>query len=222
MTDGPSSDGPDDIELLQQWRAGDREAGSTIYKRYCKPVAAYFRTKVPEALEDLMSETFLAMVESRDRFRHESSFKTYLFRIARNVYANYVRKHLKRGFDPAADSIADVSGRRQSSVMVEGEQLRCLLEALRSVSIDDQDLLELYYFEELTAKQIAAIFDGLPEGTVRSRVRAALERLAARYGEIAKRPSDREADDVDVFEEWLGVLRREVRGFGPATAEQQA
>ncbi|NJK31872.1 MAG: sigma-70 family RNA polymerase sigma factor [Deltaproteobacteria bacterium] len=218
MSAGSSDlDDLDDLALLERWRAGVREAGAVLYRRHFASVSAYFRTRVPEALEDLIADTFLAMVESRDRFRGDSAFKTYLFKIARNVYATWLRKNCKREITPASDSIAELSGVRQSSLLVKAEELRILLEALRSVSIDDQDLLELYYFQELTAVQVAEIFGGMREATVRSRLRAALGRLATRYEVIAGRsPAQGEDAVVDLFKDWLGVLRGQVRHFGSA------
>lgn len=199
-----------DLELLERWRAGDKQAGAALYSRHFMGVRSYFVTRVPEAQEDLIQDTFLALIQARDRFRGDSLFKTYLFRIARYTYTTYLRKHCRpdRAIDPASESIADLGKRRPSSVLAEREHLRLLLDALRSVPIDDQDLLELYFFEDLTGDQLAAIFE-VPIGTLRSRIGAAKQRLAKQFGVLANQPHDREWNDE--FTAWMSEVAVAVR-----------
>ena len=75
----------DDAELLEQWRAGDRKAGEALFDRHFDAVARFFRNKVDRGIDDLIQRTFLACVESRDRFRGDSSFRTYAFAVGRHV-----------------------------------------------------------------------------------------------------------------------------------------
>ena len=77
------SDPMDDFELLDAWRAGSREAGSELFERHFPGLFWFFRNKAGESAEDLVQQTFLSVVESRDRFRKDASFRTYLFTVAR-------------------------------------------------------------------------------------------------------------------------------------------
>ena len=83
---------PTDFELLDAWRAGDRDAGNELFLRHFESVCRFFRNKVRDGVEDLIQRTFLACVESRERFRKEATFRTYLFTVARNeLFAHFRR-----------------------------------------------------------------------------------------------------------------------------------
>lgn len=204
-------EGPSDEDLLEQWREGDRRAGDLLLRRYFVSVRAYFANRAPEALEDLIQETFARMVSARDSFEGRSSFRTYLFCIARNVYCEFVRsRYRERGvFEPAVDSVADFSARRHSSLLAESERLRLLLDALRTVPSETQDLLELYYFEELKISELAEVF-AVPSGTIKSRLSTARRRLADTFEALAGQPHGRGFDDDDLVEH-LVSLRAAVR-----------
>ena len=74
----------DDFETLDRWRAGDRAAGNELLRRHFDGLYRFFRNKVDEGVDDLIQRSFLACVESKDRFRKQASFRTYLFTVARH------------------------------------------------------------------------------------------------------------------------------------------
>lgn len=210
----PSPDDPD-LELLLKWRGDDRRAGDRLLAKHFTGVRRYFRLKFPDAHEDLLQETFSRIVQSRDEFRGESTFKTYLFRIARYVGNEHIRKRYRQGgdFSPAESSLADLTGRRQSSVLADREDHRLLLDALQHLSLEQQEVIDLYYWEGLTAKQVGEAIEA-PESTVRSRVRLALRHLAKLHHELGQQEHSRELTEDDV-ERWLHALRQELE-HGPA------
>ena len=73
-----------DMALLEQWRAGDREAGQALFARHFREIYRFFEYRVGGDADDLAQRTFLACVTARDQFRGLSSFRTFLFAIARN------------------------------------------------------------------------------------------------------------------------------------------
>lgn len=207
LADLPDLTALSDLELLERWRGGDRRAGSVLVSRHFPAVRTYFINKLPSEHEDLVQETFARMVNARDQFRGEASFKTYLFRIARYVLSEQLRKRYRRGrqLELSANSIASLTDRRPSSIISERETQRLLLDALRQIPLEDQDLLELYYWQGLTGGELGSLF-ALSESTVRSRIRAALERLRRAYAACHDAPHSRELalEDVD---QWLRELR---------------
>jgi len=205
----PTADDPD-LELLLKWRGGDRRAGAQLFARHFAGVRRHFRMKFPEAHEDLLQETFSRVVQARDEFRGESTFKTYLFRIARYVGNEHIRKRYRQGgdFSPAESSLADLTGRRQSSVLADREDHRLLLDALQHLSLEQQEVIDLYYWEGLTAKQVGESIE-VPESTVRSRLRLALRHLAKLHRELGQQEHSRELTEDDV-ERWLQDLRQEL------------
>ncbi|MCX4243944.1 RNA polymerase sigma factor [Paraliomyxa miuraensis] len=199
-----------DLELLLQWRKGDRKAGERLLAKHFAGLRRYFRLKYPDAHEDLLQETFSRIVQNRDEFRGESLFKTYLFRIARYVGNAHVRKHYRQGgdFSPASSSLADLTGRRQSSVLAEREDHRLLLDALQQLTLEQQEVIDLYYWEGLTAKQVGESIEA-PESTVRSRLRLAVRRLTKLHQQLGQQEHSRELTEDDV-EQWLHALRQEL------------
>lgn len=173
-----------DRELLDRWRAGDLAAAGRLFARHSVAVGRVFRFKADDVLEDLVQETFLRCLDGRDRI-DDRGLRGYLLGIAYNV----LRKHLEQRFgprgriDPMSTSLADLQGASFTSVVALSRTHALVLDALRSLPLEFQIALELFYWEELTAPQIAAVLD-LPEGTVRSRLRLGRERVRQRLAEL--------------------------------------
>lgn len=180
-----------DTELLERWRAGDREAGTNLFERYYQRVERFFVNKVPDAgteIRDLVQETFMALVKNRDRVA-PGKFRSYLFSVAYKQSQGYLRARYRRGgklvaIDDASQiSVHDVSP-GPVSVLCKREEQRLLLEGLRRIPLADQTLLELFYWETLSTEEIAAVL-GIPRGTVKSRLRTARGKLEEAITAIA-------------------------------------
>lgn len=201
-----------DFELLDAWRAGDREAGNTLFERYFDAVCRFFTNKVQHNIDDLIQKTFLGCVEGRDRFQKQASFRTYLFAVAHNVLRAHFRERRRsddQPFDPAEDS-SDAMTPSPSSVLAVHQEQRLLLEALRRIPLDYQLVLELYYWEDMAAPELAQVL-GLPEGTVRSRLRRAKEALADKMTALACEPSLLKTT-VSSLDKWVRSLRSQIAG----------
>jgi RNA polymerase sigma factor (sigma-70 family) len=197
---------PTDFELLDAWKAGDSEAGNALFERHFAAVCRFFRNKVDEGVDDLIQRTFLACVESRDRFRAESSFRTYLFTVARNeLFAHLRRREREQArFDPLEQSVHDL-GPTPTGIVAQHRSQRLLLEALRRIPVDLQVALELFYWEDLPASELARVLE-LPEGTVRTRIRRARQLLEAELRELGENDPDL-ASTLAGLEDWAKSLR---------------
>jgi RNA polymerase sigma-70 factor (ECF subfamily) len=171
-----------DLELLDAWRAGDTRAGDELVSRHWTSVSRFFRAKVGDDGADLISQTFLACVEGKDRIEGDN-VKAYLFAVARRRLADHFRRRARApAIDFGLSSLADLAagpatelGRRQR-----GELLR---DGLARIPLDDQIALELAYFESLTTRELAAVLE-VPENTVRSRLSRARDKLRAALAEL--------------------------------------
>jgi RNA polymerase sigma-70 factor (ECF subfamily) len=175
-----------DDELLTAWRTGDAEAGEALFVRHYRSIARFFRNKVaPDRVADLIQETFVASVEGRDRIREGGRFSAYLLGIAYHVFCKNIREGHRRGTPVDLDeiSIADIAP-AAPSVVARAQEQRLLLEALRAISVNFQVVLELYYWEDLSTTEIAAVL-GVPVGTVRSRLDRARDALESAMTRIA-------------------------------------
>lgn len=160
----------DDVELLEAWRVGDERAGRALFERYFGPVARFFSVRVSADVDDLIQQTFEACVGGRDRVRDGASFRAYVFGVAYNVLRAHFRASRRAAV--ALDEHDTLPGDRPgpSTWMRAREDEQILQEGLRQLPRPLRSALELHYFEGLPASDIARIL-GLPEGTVRSRLR---------------------------------------------------
>jgi RNA polymerase sigma factor (sigma-70 family) len=195
-----------DVELLEAWRGGDRPAGEQLFERHFDAVRRFFRNKLEFGAEDLIQQTFLACVESRQRIRGDSSFRTFVLAVAANLLRKHFRALYRHGdrLDFGVTSIHDL--RPSPSVVIAGRQEhQLLLEALRRIPLDLQIILELYYWERLTSAEIAEVLD-VPHGTARTRIRRAKQLLQAQMLAL-------QGDRVQIeptlagLDEWAAALR---------------
>jgi RNA polymerase sigma-70 factor (ECF subfamily) len=195
-----------DLELLEAWRGGDREAGGTLFDRHFDMLARFFANKLGEGLDDLVQQTFLAAVEGRDRYRGDAPFRNYLLRIGHNLLCKHYRQNRVRNVEPdlSVTAILDLDPSPSSIAERRGEQV-LLLQALRAIPFDLQVVLELAFWEQCSLTEVAEILD-IPVGTAKSRMRRAkqilretIERLATSPGELQRTTSD--------LEGWAAALR---------------
>lgn len=208
-----------DFELLDGWRAGDAAAGNALFRRHFGPICRFFRNKVGEGVEDLIQRTFLACVESRDAFRKEASFRTYLFTVARHeLYAHLRRGHRHEAFDSQAVP-ASAIGPSATEVLARKREQRQLLLALREIPLDFQIALELYFWEDMPAPDLARVL-GIPVGTVRGRIRRGKALLEQRL-EAGVHEGESVKSTVQRLEDWARSLKAcvdadlEARGHPP-------
>lgn len=196
----------DDNELLRQWRDGDKRAGSELFSRHFDELYGFFRNKVTssDVAEDLVQQTMLACVRNRDGFRGDSSFRTYLFTIARSRLIDLYRRR-GRGEPEEVVSMLPDPGQSPSTWFRDGERKRILVEALSRLSFEHQLVLELHYVRNFKGPELAKILD-VPEGTIRSRLRRARAALLQHMSELSETGLTDDKVELDL-EGWAGNVR---------------
>lgn len=170
----------DDGELMRRVRADDRVALGVLYDRHAASVygLAYRMLRERSAAEDVVQETFIAVWRSRDGYRpQQGSLRAWLLTIARNRAIDAIRRgradlHAELDTDreqEAPDRTDDEALRR-----IEAEDIGGVLRSLPDVQ---RQALELSYFSGLSQREIATRL-GIPIGTVKGRMRLALQKLA--------------------------------------------
>ncbi|MCB9569206.1 MAG: sigma-70 family RNA polymerase sigma factor [Myxococcales bacterium] len=195
-----------DEELLAAWRRGDEEAGVQLFERHYDGVARFFRSKAYDSAADLIQRTFLACLETRDRMREGTSFRSYLFGVARNILFEHYRGKRRDGkrLDFAERSLEDL-GATPTSALVRVQESQLLLQALRRIPLEHQMILELYFWEDMTAGEIAGVLE-VPEGTARTRIRRAKQLLEGELKNLASTPQLFQSTVSDL-EAWASHLR---------------
>ena len=203
------SDDERDREWLRAWREGDKRSGNALMTAYFEPVRAYFFRRAPDDYEDLVQRTFLALAEAKDRFRgwdeeqedpaqegRRPTVRAFLFGIARKMYLKHLSTLARaRKIDPYQSSVYELLGRRPSSLLAAQEEEQALLDALQEIPIEQQDLLELYYWQELSGPELAAMHE-CTERAVHGRLHRARERLRKLLAERGVLRSDEQLQEI--------------------------
>ena len=174
--------------LYDRWRAGDNTAGQQLLQRHFDSIYAFFETKCEAEADELTQATFLACMKSRDNFRKQSSFRTYLFMIARHELYHLLRRRERhdKKLDFEISSIAELVTTPGSRIARRQEHAH-LVGSLQHLPVDQQTLLELHYWEELDIAQLAEVFE-VEAGTISTRLhraRKALKEQLEKVGTVA-------------------------------------
>ncbi|WP_109695676.1 RNA polymerase sigma factor [Chitinophaga deserti] len=173
-----------DSELLEQLRAGNRQAFEEIYRRHWKDMyrTAYLILHDEAASTDIVQDIFVWCWEKREAMQ-VSSLGGYLAMAVRYKVANYIRREKVRArFFDEVEKLQIPEG---------GEELTLELKELRVIIAQFTDELpgrcrDIFYlsrFEYLSNKEIAARL-GISEKTVENQITIALKRLRMRLGAL--------------------------------------
>ena len=197
---------PDDITLLTRWRTGDNEAGQVLFERHFDAIYGFFETKCAADADELTQSTFLACMRARDQFRAESSFRTYLFTIARNELYRILRTRQRKDakLDFELSSIAELVS-TPGTRMARNQEHRHLLTALQHLPVEQQTLLELHYWEDMEIGQLAEVFDA-PTATIRTRLHRARKALRDKMEGSAPQEVLQTLESMDMWAK--GIARR--------------
>lgn len=209
-----------DLALLTAWRAGDDAAGNKLLRQYLQPLRRFFANKsLADDVEDLIQQTMMGCVRGSERFRGDSTFRTYLFGVARLTLAYHLRgKHNKDGRTDELDLDA-VSVRElvpgPSSILAKNRRHQLMIEALRAIPLDDQIMLELYYWEAMTAPEIAQSY-GMGVPAVRGRLKRAKHAFETALAGLSS-GEDEWRDTLSAFEagSWVEEIRKHLDELRP-------
>ena len=154
---------------------GDELALRELLRRYERPLAAFLHRQTGgRDVEDLYQETWLRVVRHAARFDTGRRFSTWLFQIANNLCRDGARRSAVEAKDRT---------RQQAELPSQGAAGMTALDAkldaqkrLAQLPESLREVLVLRYFEDLGEREIAEIV-GVPPGTVKSRLHAAVRAL---------------------------------------------
>lgn len=189
----------DDLLLLQRWRDGDRTAGNALIRRHYALAFRLARRLLgdDDDASEISQRAFETLLHKRDEI--EFNVKTYLRRVVVLKVLSYRRARRSEG----GASRLEAGGRDVESTVAQREEIKLMVKALRSLSLDDQLLLAWAYGDEKTQREIA---EGLELGLAQcnTRLYRARQRLKARLEAFMASPV-REAA-LGGFETWLASV----------------
>jgi len=193
------------MALLLRWRNGEDAAGNELVRRHFDGVFMFFFNKAPAVADDLTQKTFLGCHEAKARIREDGSFRAYLYGIARKQLLKYFEKAgrtVAMGDGPQGQSPTRESPSRE---VARHQEQRVLLQALRTLPLDLQIILELYYWEDMSVADVAAVVE-IPAGTVKSRLHRAREALRAAIDALELSP-ELHRSTVENLDGWARKIR---------------
>lgn len=167
-----------DGELMLRIAKGDAEAFEEIYRRFARPILALARRRLsdPGKAEDATQETFVSIWRSAGSFRPErGTGSAWLFAVARNSIIDRARQRTDATIEEAPEQVSADPG---PSEIAESDWLAWEVHtALERLPEREQRVLSMAYFSGLSQSEIAERLD-LPLGTVKTRTRSGLSRMA--------------------------------------------
>lgn len=156
------------------------EKRSFVYRSACLLLGSSDRA------EDVCQEVFLRFQEAFRKFRGESSYSSFLYGITRNVCREQIRREIRerRFHHEYADHSPTTSAEKNLSegYADSGVNENSLNLAISQISKKLREPLLLYYYQDMSYEKIGETL-GIPEGTVKSRINKAREKLAAALGD---------------------------------------
>jgi len=160
----------DDLQLVA-WAKEDRAAFGELYSRYVNKIYNYvfYRTGNHQDAEDLTSRVFFKALAHIERYSDRGvPFSAWLYRIAHNQVANW---HRDRGRQKVIPLDEHITGGRSSdapeAVTENNEEEQRLLESIRQLPPERQQLLILKFVERLSNAEIGAVMNRT-EGAIKS------------------------------------------------------
>ena len=160
-----------DDEAILLAGQGNTEAFSVLYLRYVKRIYnyIYYRTGSQHDAEDLTERVFFrAMNHIKNYHNRGLPFSAWLYRIAHNLVANWHRDSRRKREVPLDDHSYTIRhGEQPESALVRNQEIEGLMEAIRKLPEDRQNLLILKFVEHMSNEEIAHIM-GRSEGAIKS------------------------------------------------------
>ena len=175
-----------DERLMRRFQAGDARAFETLVRRHRSALWNFLLRHLGDRTraEDLLQETLLRAVKASADWQERAKVTTWLFTIARNLTLDELRRNVHRRTDPL-EGQDDQQGPIDRTAaddpppdaVAEGALLRPRLEAaLAALPAEQREVFLLREQGGLGFREIAEV-TGVPENTVKSRMRYALEGL---------------------------------------------
>jgi RNA polymerase sigma-70 factor (ECF subfamily) len=166
--------------LIERVRRGDGEAyfelvsefRLRLYRKACSMIAS------PDDAEDVLQEALITAYRAIDKFRGESSFYTWLYRIVINKCRDFYRSAKTRredNLDPATAIISDERIGQEKNLEL-SEDASYLIDKINGLDKKYREILVMRYYDDLSYQEIAEVLK-INQGTVKSRLFKARELL---------------------------------------------
>ena len=166
---------------------GNLDQLGLLFERYHRLLYRFFQNyhQRPEC-QDLVQTVFLRILKYRHLFKeNEGEFKTWMFRIARNVNMDFFKKQKRNRTEVLENQSFKFSAEMDVSLGEEKEEIIKLRAALKNLDEEKREIIVMSKLQGLNYKEIGEVLQ-CSEGAVKVRVFRALKGLRAQYFELEK------------------------------------
>lgn len=165
--------------LMLDVREGRLDSLATLFERHHRPLFGFLHRMTSDrgAAEDLVQDVFVRVLKYRHRYQPRGSFRSWLFRIARNARHDFAAKN------PALEPISegdDVPGAvpGPAAQLERREEMELLRQALQQLPPDKRELIILARYHDMGYDELGALLNAEP-GAIRVRLHRAIRQLDA-------------------------------------------
>lgn len=171
------------VDEVRRARKGDANAFAALVRAVQRPVFGLCLRllRVEAEAAEAAQECFLRAYQNLDRFDETRPFDLWVLTIARNLCLDILRRRAKvktEDVDDHAQALASGEASVEDKA-IHRQERQSLEEAMATLSVDDREVLALYYVQKRTTKEIAQVMNVAP-GTIMARLFRAREKLRQR------------------------------------------
>lgn len=162
----------------------DKEAFIGLFEHFAPRVKSYLMRGglAPETADELAQETMLSVWDKADSYNPDKAGAgTWIFTIARNKKIDFMRRREQIHVDLDDLALPDETAAGPPDQTMRGQEMQLLAEAIGKLPEEQAGLLYKSFFEDKTHAEIAEE-TGIPLGTIKSRIRLALDKLRGQPG----------------------------------------
>ena len=173
-----------DAALIARYRTGDRSAFDELVRRYQRPLyyLALRYVRVEADAKDVAQRALVKAYSALAGFRADSSFRTWLYRIAINLCLNHLRDRKREEVRPQVGEALTAPPSGGDRALIERERGALLRDAIAELPPKQRMVLELRIYDELPFREVAELA-GCSENSAKVNFHHAVKRLRALIGD---------------------------------------
>lgn len=155
----------DEIHYIERIKEGETELFSVFLDRYSRPLYSLMVQIVgcPEDTEELLQDVFLKAFRNLNNYKAESSFSTWIYRIAYNVAVSATRKKKQEFLCMEESMINNVPDEKVEAIIGgatdDEEKLMLLSKAIDLLDVEERTLITLFYYEAKSLEEVSKIME---------------------------------------------------------------
>ncbi|XWN37986.1 MAG: sigma-70 family RNA polymerase sigma factor [Balneola sp.] len=164
--------------LVREYQSGEKEALKELIRRFNPQLRSkiYFHTRNKDSVQDISQDCWYAIITKLEEVKFQIGFEAWALNIARNKSIDWIRQQQRGRRDKTESGRENTSQTKELDDELKETKIAELRKSMSLLSDAQRIVLELFYLENLTIKEISSVL-GISSGTVKSRLYTAREYL---------------------------------------------